>query len=190
VSRKNKGGREGERKGKGWGKRKGGVIKGGEGDGGRNGYSAFRAMLVGTVMNLLLTVFTLVLTSASAVFGYVSWKSAEESREIADDLRRALSRVSANEAEVQTLTAQIHKLRGKIYSMKPEKQEIEIADRAVLLGVCENYAAAQTDGPGSKAARCDCPYCEAKRRERDELRARLVPKTNAERRHAIEKGKH
>lgn len=43
--------------------------------------------------------------------------------------------------------------------------------------VCENWSAAQTLGPKSEAAKCECLYCMTRREERRALRAALVPKT-------------
>ena len=145
---------------------------------------------MGTVMQTISTVFSLLVLSGCAVFGFLAMRSSVECKEIEDHLRRALGRISGNEAEIATLTAQIHKLRGKLYSLKPGETEIEIAKPFSQGLVCENWKTAQTEGPLCEAASCECDYCIAKRVEREDFRARAVPKTTAERRNAIEKGKH
>ena len=95
------------------------------------------------------------------------------------ELRRSISRIASNEQEIQIAFAQLHKLRQKIYANNFENKQSEIvqrAERSLPSAACENWTFAQTEGPASKAAHCECAYCTAKRAERDELRARLVPK--------------
>lgn len=98
------------------------------------------------------------------------------------------ARLTALEHELGAISGSLHKVRQKVYSLKPEKQESEIARNDALLpgnvggacGVaigavipCEYYLEAQTKGPGSLAAQHDCPYCNAKREERAAARAKV-----------------
>jgi len=141
-------------------------------------------------MQTFFTVFALLILSGCAVFGWLAYDSVRSCRAIEEHLRRSLALVAQLDADVQVLTAQVHKLRGKIYSLKPGEQEIEIAKPFTQGLVCENYKVAQRDGPNCEAAACSCEYCEAKRVERKEFRARAVPKTAQEKRDAIERGRH
>lgn len=143
-------------------------------------------------MELLLT------GSALALLGCIfcaamAFRARNECVDTETSLRRLIGRIAALEAELEVVTKQLQKLRGKLYASKTAEQEIltnEIA-RPFLGGViCENWKTAQRDGPRSDAARCECDYCTAKRAEREALRKQLVPRTAKERADAIEKGKH
>lgn len=54
--------------------------------------------------------------------------------------------------------------------------------------ICANWALAQSDGPESAAARCECAYCDQMRAERKRLKGELLPKTQPERIRAIKDG--
>jgi outer membrane murein-binding lipoprotein Lpp len=93
----------------------------------------------------------------------------------------AATRLRTLEHEIENLDAQLHKLRGKIYASTRETQTIEIAKAVSLETPCDNWLAAKNEGPSSKAAKCECAYCDAQRRARTAFRAQAVPKTASRR---------
>jgi hypothetical protein len=149
-----------------------------------------------TTMDTISTAFALVALVSSCIATACcigAFRARNECDEIETNLRRSLGRIAAVEAELDVLGKQLHKLRGKFYANRNEEQEkaaIEIARPFVGGLTCENWIAAQRDGPRSAAATCVCDYCNAKRAERDAFRARVVPKTAQERKDHVEKGKH
>lgn len=101
-------------------------------------------------------------------------------------------RLNELEAALDQLQRSNRREFGKLWKREPEitnTQANEIAPQVSLHPPCENWLAAQTEGPHSKAAGCDCVYCNTQRAARARARATLVPKTPAERRNAIERGK-
>ena len=144
-------------------------------------------------MDWLFTASALVLLSGCVLCVVLAFRARNECDDVETNLRRSLGRIAALEAELDVLSKQIHKLRGKLYgdrATQDEKLQTEIARPFTSGIVCENWSTAQRDGPRSSAAACGCDYCTAKRAEREELRARLVPKSPKERADAIEKGRH
>jgi hypothetical protein len=77
---------------------------------------------------------------------------------------------------------------GRLWKRTPgETNAIAVpAEQPVDAPACENWVAAQSAGPTSQAAQCDCAYCLRKRAERGQLRAALVPKGPR----TIDRGKH
>lgn len=132
---------------------------------------------------------TFFFTACSLLFAlgsaFCAWIAYDQARE----LTSSRARITNNEHELDLLNAHIHKLRQKIYSTKHETKAIEIVQPLEQAEACENWLRAQTDGPSSKAAKCGCDYCIAKRNDRDSLRSRIVPKTATERRNVIEAGR-
>ena len=104
------------------------------------------------------------------------------------ELRRSINRIATTEHEVGVLGSQIHKLRQKIYSNNALERATEIAPPVSMFPACENWLAAQNEGPASRAAKCECAYCVSQHAARAALRSQLVPKTHAERRDAIKRG--
>lgn len=134
-----------------------------------------------TTATFLFTAFALI----CALIGVVCVKLCQDH---VQSLRSTLGRIVQLEHELSALNASLHKVRQKIYYNARKSDEIEIA-QPISAAECDNWLAAQTQGPSSSAAKCACNYCIAQRNERDALRAKLVPKTNSERRNAIEKGR-
>ena len=144
-------------------------------------------------MDLLSTAISTAI-GMSALIGCIfctasAFKARNECHETENSLRRSVGRIAALEAETDVLAKQIQKLRGKFYASHAVSETSEIAQVIPTALVCENWQTAQRDGPSSPAAMCECVYCSAKRAERDAFRARVVPKTNSERKDAIEKGR-
>lgn len=96
-----------------------------------------------------------------------------------------LSRISQLEQGLENLIGQHRRLSGKFYQMQDRVSERDTEPEpsheydAVQVVTCENFLAAQIEGPMSKAARCDCAYCNWQRAERARTRATLLPKTAA-----------
>ena len=132
--------------------------------------------------------------SALALLGCIfcaalAFRARNECIDTETSLRRLIGRLAAVEAELEVVTKQQQKLRGKLYQSKTadeEKLPIAISETPI----CENWQIAQRDGPRSAAAKCECADCTRRRAEREATRARLVPKTHQERKDAIEKGRH
>ena len=101
--------------------------------------------------------------------------------------------------QINELTAAVDQLQksnrrelGKLWKAVsvPNNEIAAAVFPPVSTAVCENWGIAQREGPRSDAASCECDYCTERRKLREHVRAQLVPKTNAERKNAIEKGKH
>lgn len=101
-------------------------------------------------------------------------------------------RITALERDLEATRRELRKLSGKFYAeLRTREEEIAAQDEyldsndgeAPLVPEpfpnqsCENWKAAQTLGPHSDAAKCECLYCMTRRSERRALRAALVPKT-------------
>jgi len=134
----------------------------------------------------LFTALSLVFALAAAGGAWMAWKFSGEAGADADNLRRTLGRIAALESEHATIMSQIAKLRGKVYSLKPDPWPAGIAAPAAAGGagaaVCENYLTAQSQGPRSEAAACECDYCVGKREERSRLRAAILPRPQSAKR--------
>lgn len=102
-------------------------------------------------------------------------------------IREDRARITTNERELDALRRELRKLAGKFYAAQrtfEEQVEDMVADASDPFdepppdGVaCENWIAAQSLGPTSDEAKCECKYCLARRAERRALRAALVPRT-------------
>lgn len=148
-------------------------------------------------MQLLLTTISTMLLIVSLIAMIRAAAAADRAEHHERSLRNALGRLAALEGSHESLMAQHRKLSGRFYALRADltTPEDDVADEPVFtdpepsrLAVCENYALSQTQGPQSAAARCDCPYCMAMRRARHNAKAALVPKGNAARIEAIERG--
>lgn len=119
------------------------------------------------------------------------WLTVSKARTAADEcasIRMARGRLIANEAAIETLAAQFRKLQGKFYKRQQQEREEEDVDEerdqfeAKQLGfegiVCENWMIAKREGPNSKAATCECDYCNYQREARRHARATLLPKNH------------
>jgi len=113
----------------------------------------------------------------------MAYRWANEAAADADNLRRTLGRITALESEHATIMSQIAKLRGKVYALRPEPPFTPESQTTTFPSmVCENYAIAQSQGPQSKAAQCECDYCTRKRAERAQLRAAMLPRPQSAKR--------
>lgn len=140
-------------------------------------------------MQWLLTGCALALFLGCIVCAVLAFRARNECVDTENALRRYVGRIAALEAELEVVTKQLQKLRGKLYASKTadeEKLQIEIANSPP----CENWLIAQRDGPRSAAAKCECADCTRRRSEREAFRAQHVPKTTQERKDAIDRGRH
>lgn len=140
-------------------------------------------------MHIVLTICSAVILCLCFFVAWVCTRRADETaracelaEEIAARLRSERDRVTVSERELDALRRELRKLSGKFYASQREQvdeEPDENLDEQVpddWHAVCENYQRAQTDGPGSKAAACECSYCLAARVLRARARALLVPK--------------
>lgn len=135
----------------------------------------------------LSTAMALVATIAAvASSGYSAWafRHYQSVVSVVTKLRGERDRVAVIEREVDALRRELRKLSGRFYAAQRELVEEvadsnlqPLADPLALHPVCENYALAQTQGPRSDAAKCDCPYCHARREGKRAFRDQQVPRT-------------
>lgn len=133
-------------------------------------------------------------------------RAQERVEDTARQLRTALGRVTALEGLHEALLAQHKKLNGRFYAhLQEHEQAVDQAEPAVNTPdgpappwtltpdgpapLCQNYHQAQIDGPRSAAAKCECGYCVEMRARREAVKRALVPKSNAARVEAIERGR-
>jgi hypothetical protein len=138
---------------------------------------------------MVYTLSTVLCTVAAVVAVWcavVARQEAQRCEAFAGRLRAATGRITALEGSLDSLQTQVQKLRGTFYAYKAARDAEPATDFALDFapapvttsgGGCENYIQAQMDGPGSKAARCECAYCAGMRARRDALRREVVPKT-------------
>lgn len=87
-------------------------------------------------------------------------------------------RIVGLEGALESLHAQHRKLAGRVYAdeywsgQRPEQPQLDVQPGEI----CENFRAAQREGPTSPAASCECGYCVAARAARAQLRAQAIPK--------------
>jgi len=116
-------------------------------------------------------------------------RSMQQAQNSSMSLRGERHRVTVLERELDALRRELRKVAGKFYASQRELIDANQDDdrdlrdvSAVREGgsgpesayrspVCENYAAAQRDGPGSDAAKCDCNYCKGRRAAKESFRA-------------------
>jgi len=138
----------------------------------------------------LFTVFALVCALAAAASAVVAYRNAVECAQHAYALGSYVARMQVIEAEFDAYKGQLAKLRGKVYSLKPEPvSNGDTGDRVWLnppyrdtSTACENWLKAQSEGPRSPAASCECGYCVSMRAERAATRAAILhrPRTKGE----------
>lgn len=129
------------------------------------------------------------LSTAAAVIGVIAAVFAVSS---SLRLQRGLASLEALEARLDVNESSLRKLAGRFYvTLRKDRAEIHeegypvpgagLQRRGVFghepgNGGCDNWALAQLEGPQSKAARCECDYCEQMRRARATVKAALVPR--------------
>ncbi len=135
-------------------------------------------------MHIMLTVCSGLILIACAALWWLAQQRAERAERAYNRLHGAIARIAALEGEVDSLRRQLQKLRGTFYATRAEETEAaaEVAERqvdiedAVLGPVCDNWLQAKIDGPRSRAANCECGYCEAARAQRAQFRAQALPR--------------
>jgi len=66
---------------------------------------------------------------------------------------------------------------GKLWKRSEPELMAPTAPNGDAYDVCENWEVAQREGPTSRAASCECAYCDAKREPKKRLRNLEVPRT-------------
>lgn len=147
-------------------------------------------------MNILFTAIQLLLVFASFGAMWMAGRWADVAllarHNAADDiakLKAERDRVTVLERDTEALRRELRKLSGKFYASQRDAENDLDAQRyyertgipaSVLPGnapttaVCENYAAAQLEGPSSKAAKCECLYCMTRRNARAAEKAAIL----------------
>lgn len=105
--------------------------------------------------------------------------------------RGSAARLTAAEGDLAALSLSHRKLSGKLYGYigsaraeeagnqtRPERSDAPVDPSGASRDVCENWHAAQLEGPRSRAAKCECAYCEAMRAYRRSLKVALAPTPN------------
>jgi hypothetical protein len=125
---------------------------------------------------------------------------AYRAADLCDRHAKRLGNLRGNVFELEGALAQLanqhRKLEGRFYGtlgaararIEETKDAIETPQPSDVLVVCENWSKAQKTGPKSDAASCQCDYCVAMRELRHNVKAALVPKSNAARIDAIKRG--
>lgn len=88
-------------------------------------------------------------------------------------------RVIAAEGAIDNLALQLRKLRGYVYSPSPSSSSSSSSEPESAIAGCDNWELAKVDGPSSRAAQCDCAYCNYQRANRARARAELLPAARA-----------
>lgn len=139
-------------------------------------------------MDILLTALALA-ALAGCFLAYTRCQRCAD--DAADDLRRCdelalklrgeLARITALEGGYEQLHSQHRKLAGKFYARDyyDRQHDLDNAPPGItapqlLTPACENWAAAQLEGPKSKAAACECGYCLAQRAARAREKAAIL----------------
>lgn len=119
---------------------------------------------------------------AAGLGAYLAWRAgegAERAEHAAHRLSIMRGQVAGLEAAMMGLDEKHRKLAGRVYAdqywrgrdEQPELAPTEPDGRS--RDVCENWAIAQREGPNSRAASCECAYCNARREDRAQRRAKL-----------------
>lgn len=137
-------------------------------------------------MNWIPTALSTVLFLGSA---WAFWKAFSILEAVSRTERRfgaALGQLKGHEARLDSQESQLNKLRGMVYAVKRELAEEEPEPAApsttahpnpdAWLTPCENWKLAQLDGPGSRAAACECGYCTSMRAEKERVRKLFRPR--------------
>lgn len=150
---------------------------------------------------ILLSLSTVLLTGLAALCALKASRDADDAHDQAWKIRKSAGAIEILRDDMDAITKRMSKLAGRFYRNLQDEPEPD--DPAPVLVTpppgnwenangqriaCENWSAAQLDGPGSAAAMCDCGYCEAMRRARHDAKAALVPKSNADRIASMRKG--
>lgn len=143
------------------------------------------------LIEVLLTLSTALFTGACAFFAWSSQKSALDANEQAWKVRKSAGAIEILRDDHAALEKRIQKLAGRFYRDlrdEPASEPQPAFDPLWDAAKCENWTAAQRDGPGSAAAMCDCDHCVGARAARHDAKSALVPKSNADRIASMRKG--
>lgn len=145
-------------------------------------------------MDILYTAIALVILTGCVLSLTRAERIYDRLREIRDDIEvtcakiaEERSRLTGLERDVDALRRELRKVAGKFYASQREIEDEErewvenyeanVSQHAIPASICDNWTAAQREGPQSEAASCECAYCVGRRAERRAFRAAAVPKT-------------
>jgi hypothetical protein len=152
--------------------------------------------------NIVLSLFTGFCTAAAFIFAIACSRHSEAAQVAAHELRKRAGQIDLLREDQAALAKRLAKLTGRFYRELRDQPDDDTptagegnyaypAPRGPdgrCYDICENWNKARIDGPGSLAANCECAYCEASRRERHNVKAALVPKSQADRIAAMRRG--
>lgn len=131
-------------------------------------------------LTLLFTALSLCAAAAAILFAHLARESARKAEHSEHRLAIMRGQVAGLEASLMGLDAKHHKLAGRVYAdefwrgKREEQPELNPRlDPPDGVVACDNWAAAQREGPSSPAAGCECAYCNGRRAERAARRAKL-----------------
>jgi hypothetical protein len=139
-------------------------------------------------MNWIPTAIALIGALLASVAAYTARVHRDHAEREGRRIAALRARVLSLDAMVETLTQQHRKLRGAFYQSRAPIEPEPPAEDQLELDVCDNWRRAVVEGPTSSAASCECNYCARARVNRAAVRAKLVPKSQADRIEAMRRG--
>lgn len=131
-------------------------------------------------LTLLFTGLSLLAVAACVFYANLARESARKAEHSEHRLAIQRGQVAGLEASLMGLDAKFQKLAGRVYAdqywrgKREEQPELEpTRPDGTSRDICPNWSLAQKEGPSSPAAQCTCDYCESRRAERAERRAKL-----------------
>lgn len=135
---------------------------------------------------LLFTVLSLLASVVATLMAYVARESAANAKHSEHRLSIMRGQVAGLEAALMGLDAKFQKLAGRVYAdqywrgKRDEQPDLNLNAPTGPDGssrdICENWAKAQQEGPGSIPAMCMCAYCESMRESRAARRRATLPR--------------
>jgi len=144
------------------------------------------------IVQIVLSISTGLFTAIALAALYVIRREVDDVRLTSHRLHKQAAQHELILEEVAALSKRQAKLAGRFY--RELRDDPDPNPTAALphpddqFPFCENFARAQRDGPNSAAAGCECAYCQAMRLHRHNVKAALVPKSQADRISAMRRG--
>lgn len=128
------------------------------------------AAFVGVVLSLMYAVKAYSLSERLRM----SWETSRPAK-LAAEVADLSAVVDANKRATR---AELGKIWQKFANLEPARPPPVTEFEVDLTGTCENWLAAQLEGPRSKAAACECAYCLRARAERAAEKSRILAERN------------
>lgn len=136
-------------------------------------------------VTVLCTALSLCASIAATIMAFVARESATSAKHSEHRLAIMRGQVAGLEAAMMGHDEKFRKLAGRVYAdqywrgQRDEQPELNPAPTEPdgrSRDVCENWARAQQDGPGSVPSMCTCAYCESMREARAARRRATLPR--------------